>query len=100
VDTGLRAPAHSPGKTAKNQPSPQTPNLVSLLCSEWKDLEQQIVAMNLEVEQVASGLHWIAKTNEQFPTACSQPCSRKWSSMTVPLVGMIEVPQKEAALPV
>jgi transposase len=29
-------------------------NLVSLLWSEWKDLEQQIVAMNLEVEQIAS----------------------------------------------
>jgi transposase len=29
-------------------------NLVSLLWSEWKDLEQQIVAMNEEVEQIAS----------------------------------------------
>jgi transposase len=29
-------------------------NLVSLLWSEWKDLEQQIVAMNVEVEQIAS----------------------------------------------
>jgi transposase len=29
-------------------------NLVSLLWSEWKNLEQQIVAMNLEVEQIAS----------------------------------------------
>jgi hypothetical protein len=27
-------------------------NLVSLLWSEWKDLEQQIVAMNAEVEQI------------------------------------------------
>jgi transposase len=29
-------------------------NLVSLLWSEWKDLEQQIVARNAEVEQIAS----------------------------------------------
>jgi transposase len=29
-------------------------NLVDLLWSEWKDLEHQIVAMNLEVEQIAS----------------------------------------------
>ena len=29
-------------------------NLVSLLWSEWKDLEQQIVTMNVEVEQIAS----------------------------------------------
>jgi transposase len=29
-------------------------NLVSLLWSEWKDLEQQIVAMNAEVEQIAA----------------------------------------------
>jgi transposase len=29
-------------------------NLVSLLWNEWKDLEQQIVAMNVEVEQIAS----------------------------------------------
>src|SRR5258707_10341666 len=29
-------------------------NLVGLLWSEWKDLEQQIVAMNMEVEQIAS----------------------------------------------
>jgi len=29
-------------------------NLVSLLWSEWKDLEQQIIAMNAEVEQIAS----------------------------------------------
>jgi transposase len=28
-------------------------NLVSLLWNEWKDLEQQIVAMNAEVEQIA-----------------------------------------------
>jgi transposase len=29
-------------------------NLVSLLWNEWKDLEQQIVSMNMEVEQIAS----------------------------------------------
>jgi transposase len=29
-------------------------NLVSLLWSEWRDLEQQIIAMNEEVEQIAS----------------------------------------------
>src|SRR6201993_1858915 len=34
--------------------TPRMRNLVSLLWSEWKDLEQQIVAMNLEVEQIAS----------------------------------------------
>ena len=32
---------------------PRMRNLVSLLWSEWKDLEQQIVAMNEEVEQIA-----------------------------------------------
>src|SRR3979490_3176852 len=34
--------------------TPRMCNLVSLLWSEWKDLEHQIVAMNLEVEQIAS----------------------------------------------
>ena len=34
--------------------TPRLRNLVSLLWSEWKDLEQQIVAMNPEVEQIAS----------------------------------------------
>jgi transposase len=34
--------------------TPRMRNLVSLLWSEWKDLEQQIVAMNPEVEQIAS----------------------------------------------
>src|SRR6202163_3494571 len=34
--------------------TPRMRNLVGLLWSEWKDLEQQIVAMNLEVEQIAS----------------------------------------------
>src|ERR1700723_4442084 len=34
--------------------TPRMRNLVSLLWSEWKDLEQQIVAMNSEVEQIAS----------------------------------------------
>jgi hypothetical protein len=29
-------------------------NLVSLLWNEWKDMEQQIVAMNAEVEQIAA----------------------------------------------
>jgi len=34
--------------------TPRMRNLVGLLWSEWKDLEQQIVAMNMEVEQIAS----------------------------------------------
>jgi transposase len=34
--------------------TPRMRNLVSLLWNEWKDLEQQIVAMNEEVEQIAS----------------------------------------------
>src|SRR4030088_3527901 len=34
--------------------TPRMRNLVSLLWNEWKDLEQQIVAMNAEVEQIAS----------------------------------------------
>jgi hypothetical protein len=34
--------------------TPRMRNLVSLLWSEWKDLEEQIVAMNEEVEQIAS----------------------------------------------
>jgi len=34
--------------------TPRMRNLVSLLWSEWKDLEHQIVGMNLEVEQIAS----------------------------------------------
>jgi len=34
--------------------TPRMRNLVSLLCNEWKDLEQQIVSMNAEVEQIAS----------------------------------------------
>jgi transposase len=34
--------------------TPRMRNLVSLLWSEWKDLEQQIIAMNAEVEQIAS----------------------------------------------
>ncbi len=34
--------------------TPRMRNLVSLLWSEWKDMEQQIVAMNEEVEQIAS----------------------------------------------
>jgi transposase len=34
--------------------TPRMRNLISLLWSEWKDLEQQIVAMNEEVEQIAS----------------------------------------------
>ncbi len=34
--------------------TPRMRNLVSLLWSEWMDLEQQIVAMNEEVEQIAS----------------------------------------------
>ena len=34
--------------------TPRMRNLISLLWSEWKDLEQQIAAMNAEVEQIAS----------------------------------------------
>jgi transposase len=34
--------------------TPRMCDLVSLLWREWKDLEQQIVAMNVEVEQIAS----------------------------------------------
>jgi transposase len=34
--------------------TPRMRDLVSLLWSEWKDLEQQIVAMNEEVEQIVS----------------------------------------------
>src|ERR1700727_169442 len=34
--------------------TPRMRNLVTLLWSEWKDLEQQIVAMNSRVEQIAS----------------------------------------------
>src|ERR1700729_3225123 len=34
--------------------TPRMRNLVSLLWSEWKDLEQQIVGMNEEIEQIAS----------------------------------------------
>ena len=34
--------------------TPRMRNLVSMLWNEWKDLEQQIVAMNDEVEQIAS----------------------------------------------
>ncbi len=34
--------------------TPRMRNLVSLLWSEWKDLDLQIVAMNVEVEQIAS----------------------------------------------
>ena len=33
--------------------TPRMRNLVSLLWSEWKDLEQQIVGMNEEIEQIA-----------------------------------------------
>jgi transposase len=34
--------------------TPRMRNLVGMLWSEWKELEQQIVAMNVEVEQIAS----------------------------------------------
>jgi transposase len=34
--------------------TPRIRNLVSLLWSEWKDLEQQIVGLNEEIEQIAS----------------------------------------------
>src|ERR1700732_824250 len=34
--------------------TPRMRNLISLLWSEWKDLEQQIVGMNEEIEQIAS----------------------------------------------
>jgi transposase len=41
-------------KNADANLTPRMRNLVSLLWSEWKDLEHQIVAMNDEVEQIAS----------------------------------------------
>ncbi len=34
--------------------TPRMRNLVSLLWNEWKDLEQQILSMNVEIEQIAS----------------------------------------------
>jgi transposase len=34
--------------------TPRMRNLISLLWSEWKDLEQQIVSLNQEIEQIAS----------------------------------------------
>ncbi len=34
--------------------TPRMRNLISLLWSEWKDLEQQIVTVTAEVEQIAS----------------------------------------------
>jgi transposase len=34
--------------------SPRMRNLVAMLCSEWKELELQIVEMNDEVERIAS----------------------------------------------
>jgi transposase len=34
--------------------TPRRRNLVSMLWSEWKDLEQKVVAMNRDVEQIAS----------------------------------------------
>src|SRR4030088_3243656 len=52
--------------------TPRMRNLVSLLWNEWKDLEQQIVAMNAEVEQIASS-----------DPACQRlrqiPASARWS---------------------
>ena len=41
-------------ENAESNLTPRMRNLVSLLWSEWKDLQQQIVAMNEEVEQIAS----------------------------------------------
>ena len=41
-------------ENAEANMTPRMRNLVSLLWSEWKDLEQQIVAMNEEIEQIAS----------------------------------------------
>src|SRR6195952_5147136 len=41
-------------ENAESNLTPRMRNLVSLLWNEWKDLQQQIVAMNEEVEQIAS----------------------------------------------
>jgi transposase len=49
--------------------TPRMRNLVSLLWSEWKDLEQQIVAMNDEVEQIAS-------SDPALPTTQADPRHR------------------------
>jgi transposase len=56
--------AKSPAKLRKEIPevlenadqnlTPRMRNLLALLWSEWKELEQQIVEMNMEVEQIAS----------------------------------------------
>jgi len=41
-------------ENADSNLTPRMRNLVGLLWSEWKELEQQIIAMNTEVEQIAS----------------------------------------------
>jgi len=41
-------------ENADSNLTPRMRNLVGLLWSEWKDLEQQITEMNTEVEQIAS----------------------------------------------
>jgi len=41
-------------ESADSNLTPRMRNLVGLLWSEWKELEQQITAMNTEVEQIAS----------------------------------------------
>lgn len=41
-------------ENADSNLTPRMRNLVGLLWSEWKELEQQITAMNTEVEQIAS----------------------------------------------
>ncbi len=41
-------------ENADSNLTPRMRNLVWLLWSEWKELEQQIIAINIEVEQIAS----------------------------------------------
>jgi transposase len=86
------------GKQAKSkavvassrQAGHSTPSPLSLLWSEWRDLEQQIIAMNAEVEQIASsdpvcqGLRQITGVGPLVATAIvtvigSGAVSHKWS---------------------
>ena len=41
-------------ENAEEDLTPRMRNLLALLWNEWKDLEQQLVGLNLEVEQIAS----------------------------------------------
>src|ERR1700745_3164510 len=42
-------------ENAEEDLTPRMRNLLALLCNEWKDLEQQLVDLNQEVERIASG---------------------------------------------